>query len=142
MHGIPEAREGLSNVVLFGVTQQRHIAAGMAADPLADALTEPLLQLRPGLILPFNEGTVQEVESLAIIESFFPPMSLRLLGTRVRKGGQLHLTDCFVHGDAHRSRSPFPSTAAEFASAEVKQFSLFSLIECTSCVLVICLEHT
>jgi len=75
-YGVPEAREGLGNVVLFGVTQQRHIPAGMAAYPLADELAEALLQDRPGLIALFDEGTAQDVSSVAIIKSFFPPMLL------------------------------------------------------------------
>src|SRR6266567_2829792 len=114
----------------------------MATYPAADGFAEVVLQSRPGLICLFDQRTVQEVESLAITKSFFPPMLLRLLDTRVRKGRRLHLTDCFVHSDAHRSRLPFTPVSAEFVSADVKQFSVFPLIEGTSSVLVICLEHT
>src|SRR5437588_6875925 len=114
----------------------------MATYPAADGFTEAVLQSRPGLVCLFDQRTVQEVESLAITKSFFSPMLRQFLATQVRKGCRLHLTDCFVHSDAHRSRRPFTPVSAEFVSADVKQFSVFPLIECTSCVLVICLEHT
>src|SRR5437660_1144763 len=49
-HSVPEATEGLGNVVLFGVTQQRHITTEMAAYPATDCLTEAKLQ--HGNLLP------------------------------------------------------------------------------------------
>jgi hypothetical protein len=100
----------------------------MAVEPRADELGEVVLQLRPGLMAVFDEGTVQEVEIVAIIKSFFAPMWRQLAGIYVRQGGQLHLTDCFVHCDAHGSRLPFPSATAEVASTVLKLFFLFRFI--------------
>src|SRR5712692_587960 len=116
-HSIPEAREGLSNVVLFGVPQQRDITTGMAAYPAPDSLTVALLQHRPCLISLFDERAAQDFYAVAIIERLFAPMPLQFMGTQICQGRQFHLADCFIYADNHRARPPSLSAKAEVSCA-------------------------